>query len=58
MPCAGWNSAAVAAGVGAIAPPAGLPLPVVGSVGPTSGGLPTELEQPAVTMAATRKWLQ
>src|SRR5436190_6350544 len=52
MPCAGWYSAAVAAGVEAAAPPEGLPLPTVGSVGVTSGGLSTELEQPAVTITA------
>src|SRR5687768_2492383 len=53
MPCAGWYNAAVTAGAGAVDPPAGLPLPVVGTVGPTSGGLSTELEQPAVTMTAS-----
>ena len=34
--------------------PAGLPLPVVGSVGVTSGGLPAELEQPAAKTAAAK----
>src|SRR6187549_3470790 len=45
MPCAGWKSAAVTAGAGGVLePPEGLPLPVVGSVGFTSGPLPAELE--------------
>src|SRR5262245_42879052 len=52
MPCAGWNSAAVAAGVGGAVVPGGAPLPVVGSVGLTSGVLPVELEQPAATSTA------
>src|SRR6187551_2623022 len=52
MPCAGWNSAAVAAGAEAVEPPEGLPLPTVGTVAVTSGGLSTELEQPAVTITA------
>src|SRR3954463_12020784 len=53
MPCAGWNSAAVAAGAGGADAPLGLPLPAVGLVGPTSGELPAELEQPATAIAAT-----
>src|SRR5215217_1619561 len=52
MPCAGWNKAAVAAGVTA-PPPPGLRLPAVGSVGLTSGEFPVELEQPAAVSAAT-----
>src|SRR6185436_3400943 len=52
MPCAGWYSAAVAAGVGGAEVPGGAPLPVVGSVGLTSGELPGELEQPAATRTA------
>src|SRR3954469_10970311 len=54
MPWAGWKRAAVTAGAaGGPEPPAGLPLPAVGSVGRTSGPLPAELEQPAAVMAAT-----
>src|SRR6476659_8498440 len=53
MPCAGWNNAAVTAGAGGDVEPFGLPLPAVGSVGPTTGELPTELEQPAIAIAAT-----
>src|SRR5262245_14807684 len=52
-PCVGWNNAAVGAATTAV-PPAGRPLPLVGVVGPTSGELFTELEQPAVTNAPTK----
>src|SRR5689334_12196865 len=52
-PCAGWNSAAVGAAVVPV-PPGGRPLPVVGSVGFTSGELLAELEQPAMTNAPTK----
>src|SRR5262245_14258831 len=54
MPCAGWYSAAVTAGV--VGVPVELPgrLPVAGLVGVTSGGLPAELEQPVATSAAAR----
>src|SRR5688572_7144951 len=54
MPWAGWKSAAVTAGAGGAPPPAGLPLPAVGSVGPTSGLFSTELEQPPTAIAATK----
>src|SRR5262245_37373800 len=52
MPCAGWYSAAFAAGVVGVMVPEPGRLPVVGSVGVTSGELPDELEQPAATNAA------
>src|SRR6185295_1421714 len=52
-PCVGWNNAAVAA-AGVFPPPGGRPLPEVGLVGPTSGELLAELEQPAVTNAPTK----
>src|SRR4051812_7293466 len=54
MPCAGWNSAAVTAGAAGELAPLGLPLPAVGSVGPTSDALPAEFEQPAIAIAAAK----
>src|SRR5215207_2343645 len=49
MPWFGENNTRLAESVVALG---GARLPVVGSVGRTSVGLSTELEQPAVTMAA------